>query len=694
MAKISNLIAYPTVAPQLGDYVIGTDTSNSNETVNFTLQSIANIIPADTLAEVLAAGNTATNDINLTGNITLIGNLSTSGTIADSSGDVGTSGQVLSSTGTGTNWISTIAGSGTLNRIAMFTPDGLTIGDSKLSQSLPLSSGLYQMRFDDCDRFIINKPSSVTTGDPEYLIQQDGDFKVSFGWDDDGAGFGYIYNWAGNGLRLGAAGQNPQFELNTTVPKIISHTNHEFEAEIIDRLGNVGSSGQVLSSAASGVQWIDQLPSGLNFQGEWDANANNPALASGVGVQGYYYIVGTPGTTNLDGNNSWQTGDWAIFNGTVWQEIDNQNIFSGSGTINTLTKWTGTQSLGNSSITDDGTSVIVANDTYLQGSTIQIGNAPTDSTVVNAVSTFQANARFNSTMQDAGGQPGTSGQVLSSTGTSVLWKSVVDGSGTANKIPKWLDSDTLTDSAISDVAGAVSITGSSFTSTSSANVEITSTTGPITLSAFGDVNIDSQTTTHINRNNLTSDIGLWGPAVFENSAYFKSTIKDSTNAVGTAGQVLSSTGTATQWINNSSALPLADGTRVVQGTVTSAQILNMFTSPVVLISDPGGSKIIVVDSVVVKYNFVTSDYSNLGFPSIKYRVVSSGILGSSVTNTLPMSGSQDNWTVFTDTNTSTQPGSEIVVSTAPQNPTGGDSTLFYNIKYRILNSADLTVDLT
>ena len=59
-----------------------------------------------------------------------------------------------------------------------------------------------------------------------------------------------------------------------------------------------------------------------------------------------------------------------------------------------------------------------------------------------------------------------------------------------------------------------------------------------------------------------------------------------------------------------------------------------------------------------------------------------------------MSGSQDNWKIFTDTNTSTVPGSEIVVSTAPQNPTGGDSTLFYNIKYRILNSSDLTIDLT
>jgi len=118
MAKISNLIAYPTVAPQLGDYVIGTDTSSSNETVNFTLQSIANIIPADTLSEVLTAGNTATNNIILTGN------LSITGTYADSSGDVGVSGQVLSLTATGTNLINNVDGSGTLNTLAKWTPDG------------------------------------------------------------------------------------------------------------------------------------------------------------------------------------------------------------------------------------------------------------------------------------------------------------------------------------------------------------------------------------------------------------------------------------------------------------------------------------------------------------------------------------------------------------------------------------------
>jgi len=61
----------------------------------------------------------------------------------------------------------------------------------------------------------------------------------------------------------------------------------------------------------------------VTYKGTWDAAANNPALASGIGVQGHYYVVSVAGTTNLDGITDWQVGDWAIFNGTVWQKVDN-----------------------------------------------------------------------------------------------------------------------------------------------------------------------------------------------------------------------------------------------------------------------------------------------------------------------------------------------------------------------------------
>ena len=66
---------------------------------------------------------------------------------------------------------------------------------------------------------------------------------------------------------------------------------------------------------------------GLTFKGSWDANANNPFLQSGVGVNGEYYIVSVAGNTNLDGTNIWHVGDWAIFVGAtnMWQKIANSN---------------------------------------------------------------------------------------------------------------------------------------------------------------------------------------------------------------------------------------------------------------------------------------------------------------------------------------------------------------------------------
>lgn len=62
---------------------------------------------------------------------------------------------------------------------------------------------------------------------------------------------------------------------------------------------------------------------GVTYKGTWNASANSPFLASGVGTQGDYYVVNVAGSTNLDGITDWQIGDWAIFNGSVWQKVDN-----------------------------------------------------------------------------------------------------------------------------------------------------------------------------------------------------------------------------------------------------------------------------------------------------------------------------------------------------------------------------------
>lgn len=94
----------------------------------------------------------------------------------------------------------------------------------------------------------------------------------------------------------------------------------------------------------------------VKYVGTWDAATNTPTLTSGVGNQGNYYVVSVPGNTNLDGITDWQAGDWAIFNGTVWEKVDNSevvyvsNVATGTGLTGGPITTTGTISLANTSV--------------------------------------------------------------------------------------------------------------------------------------------------------------------------------------------------------------------------------------------------------------------------------------------------------------------------------------------------------
>jgi hypothetical protein len=98
-------------------------------------------------------------------------------------------------------------------------------------------------------------------------------------------------------------------------------------------LVGVGTAASLDAGVANGVATLDsggqvplsQLPplGDLNYQGAWNANTNSPTLTSSTGTKGYYYVVSVAGTTNLNGITDWQIGDWAVFNGSVWQKIDN-----------------------------------------------------------------------------------------------------------------------------------------------------------------------------------------------------------------------------------------------------------------------------------------------------------------------------------------------------------------------------------
>ncbi len=135
---------------------------------------------------------------------------------------------------------------------------------------------------------------------------------------------------------------------------------------ILDEDNMASNSATALATQQSIKAYVDSSTTGvLTYQGTWNASTNSPTLSSGSGTPGYYYIVSHAGSTNLDGITDWAVGDWAVFSDQAtdaWQKIDNTAVgnVSGSGTIERLAKWSGSGTLANSIITDDGSGVSVA----------------------------------------------------------------------------------------------------------------------------------------------------------------------------------------------------------------------------------------------------------------------------------------------------------------------------------------------
>jgi len=74
------------------------------------------------------------------------------------------------------------------------------------------------------------------------------------------------------------------------------------------------------------VSAFSNLIGALNYKGTWNASTNTPTLTSSVGTKGDYYVVSVAGNTNLNGITDWQVNDWAIFNGSVWEKVDNTDL--------------------------------------------------------------------------------------------------------------------------------------------------------------------------------------------------------------------------------------------------------------------------------------------------------------------------------------------------------------------------------
>ena len=152
----------------------------------------------------------------------------------------------------------------------------------------------------------------------------------------------------------------------------------------------------------------------LVYQGTWDANANNPTLTSSVGTKGNYYVVSVAGTTNLNGISTWSVGDWAVFNGSVWQKVD-------GGTSESFVNLTvtGTANIATGNVVNMTSSNVTITGGSVNGATI---GATTPST--GSFTTLTANSTVSFT------SPVTVSASTYSVGASDLWLIFNYSSGT------------------------------------------------------------------------------------------------------------------------------------------------------------------------------------------------------------------------------------------------------------------------
>ena len=221
---------------------------------------------------------------------------------------------------------------------------------------------------------------------------------------------------------------------NVTAPSFIGELNGTINTATTAVTQATSSNDQKLATTAFVQNAISSFPVGLAFQTTWNATTDNPNLSSATPADGQFWIVDVAGTTNLGGISSWGVGDWALYvvdgASSYWQKVDNSSSLTGSGTGNKITKWSGSgtsTTVTDSIITDDGSSITIGGNvsaSNLLGTNtgdqvlptlISLGGLSTSGGIISG------NLKITGTLLDSTGDTGTSGQLLSSTGSGTNW---------------------------------------------------------------------------------------------------------------------------------------------------------------------------------------------------------------------------------------------------------------------------------
>jgi hypothetical protein len=407
---------------------------------------------------------------------------------------------------------------------------------------------------------------------------------------------------------------------------------------------------------------ISELPAAilgaLSYQGTWNASTNTPTLASGVGTKGYYYVVSVAGSTNLDGITSWNIGDWAVYNGTAWQKVDNTDA------VTSVNGYTGAVVLAASDVGAPTTSGTGATGTWAIGISGNAATATSATTSTNIAGGASGSLPYQSATSTTGMiAAGTNGYLLTMNAGIPSWQPAPATGVTS------ISFDTTGLTPATSTTGAVTVGGtlvaanggtgqSSYTagdllyasgSTAISKIAIGTSGQILTVSggipswqpapATGVTSFSAGTTGLTPSTGTTGAVTLAGTLAVANGgtngtatptagtvAYGTGTAYAFTSA-GTAGQVLQSNGSsAPTWVTPAGGVTLSNDTSTASNlyptfaSATSGSVSTIFTGNARLLYKPSTGELqstvlnatngIVVNSATVSENYTIPSGSN------------------------------------------------------------------------------------
>lgn len=432
MSEISIYDIVPT--PKLADKLIGTSVGGviPDVTYNFTLEELLQLfipnIPANTLQGVLDYGNTATQNINLTGTISttnltvlatanilnsnLSGNTRVMAGLFDRTNASGTAGQVLRSTGTQVEWytvptviptLQQVLTSGNTSNISIVLTANLTavtatadtvVSNTSLNVNGVLRDGIAAVgasnqilsstgsgvRWVDMPVYNVISPLLYDTPTKTFSIQvansSQGGYLSSADWIN--------FDGKQNQILLTTTGNNGSSTFVGSTLNIPTYT--------LSGLGGVPTSRTLT---------INGVTYDLSANRTWTIAAGVASVTASVPL---FSSGGADPNITIQVANTSQSGyltntDWNTFNakqgaltltttgtsgpstlvGTTLNIPQYQSVLTnpitGSGTLNYVSKFTSASSIGDSNIQDSGTLITLGSDTYISSGALGIGTS-------------------------------------------------------------------------------------------------------------------------------------------------------------------------------------------------------------------------------------------------------------------------------------------------------------------------------